>query len=52
VRNPYGTITPFDPPRGRQTTATAMNDAGVITGTYFYDWNAEIAQGFVRVPKR
>jgi hypothetical protein len=29
-----------------------MNDAGVITGTYFYDWNAEIAQGLVRVPKR
>jgi hypothetical protein len=51
VRNPYGTITPFDPPRGRQTTATGMNDGGVIAGWYFYDWNAGIAQGFLRMPK-
>ena len=51
VRNPYGTITSFDPPRGRQTTATGVNDGGVIAGWYFYDWNAGIAQGFLRVPK-
>jgi hypothetical protein len=51
VRNPYGTITSFDPPRGRQTTATGMNDGGVIAGWYFYDWNAGTAQGFLRVPK-
>ena len=51
VRNPYGTITSFDPPRGRQTTATSINDSGVITGSYFYDWNNQIAEGFLRVPQ-
>jgi hypothetical protein len=51
MRNPYGTITSFDPPRGRQTTAAGMDDGGVITGCYFYDWNAGIAQGFLRIPK-
>jgi hypothetical protein len=50
VRNPWGTITSFDPPRGGQTTATSINDSGVIVGSYFYDWNAQIAQGFLRVP--
>jgi hypothetical protein len=25
VRDPYGTITSFDPPRGTQTTATSIN---------------------------
>jgi hypothetical protein len=51
VRNPYGTITSFDPPRGGQTTATSINDSGVIAGSYFYDWNTQIAQGFLRLPK-
>jgi hypothetical protein len=51
VRNPYGTITSFDPPRGGQTTATSINDSGVIAGSYFYDWNIQIPQGFLRVPK-
>jgi hypothetical protein len=51
VRNPYGTITSFDPPRGKQTTATSINDGGVIAGSYYYDWNTRIAQGFLRVPK-
>jgi hypothetical protein len=51
VRNPYGTITTFDPPRGNQTTATGMNDAGVIAGYYYYDWNAQTAVGFLRLPK-
>jgi probable HAF family extracellular repeat protein len=51
VRNPYGTITKFDPPRGRQTTATSINDCGVIVGSYFYDWNTQIAQGFLRIPQ-
>jgi hypothetical protein len=50
VRNPYGTITSFDPPRGVQTTATSINDSEVITGTYFYRWNAQIAQAFLRIP--
>jgi len=51
VRNPYGTITSFDPPRGRQTTATSINDCGVIVGSYYYDWNNQIAEGFLRVPQ-
>jgi hypothetical protein len=51
LRNPYGTITSFDPPRGGQTTATSINDSGVIAGSYFYDWNAQIPQGFLRLPK-
>jgi hypothetical protein len=51
TRNPYGTITSFDPPRGKQTTATSINDSGLIAGYYFYDWNTQIAQGFLRLPK-
>ena len=51
VRNPYGTITSFDPPRGTLTTATSINDSGVIAGSYFYDWNTRIAQGFLRIPR-
>ena len=51
VRNPYGTVTSFDPPRGENTTAVEINDNGVIVGSYFYDWNAQIAQGFLRIPK-
>lgn len=50
VRNPYGTITGFDPPKGGQTTATSINDSGVIAGSYFYEWNNQVAQGFLRVP--
>jgi hypothetical protein len=46
VRNPYGTITSFDPPRGGNTTATSINDSGVIAGSYYYDWNAQTAEGF------
>jgi Glycosyl hydrolases family 16 len=51
VRNPFGTITSFDPPRGGQTEATSINDSGVIAGSYFYDWNTQIAQGFLRLPR-
>jgi hypothetical protein len=51
VRNPYGTITSFDPPRGVQTIATSINDIGVIAGSYYYDWNSQIAEGFLRVPQ-
>jgi hypothetical protein len=51
VRDPYGTVTAFDPPRGKQTTATSINDSGVIVGSFFYDWNAQIPQGFLRLPK-
>jgi hypothetical protein len=48
VRNPYGTITSFDPPRGMQTAATSMNDSGVIAG--FYYWSDLNAVGFLRIP--
>jgi len=51
VRNPYGTITSFDPPRGVQTTATSINDNGVIAGFYYWDLNSQSAQGFLRIPK-
>jgi hypothetical protein len=51
VRTPSGTITSFDPPKGRQTTATSMNDGGVVAGFYYYDWNAQIPVGFLRLPK-
>jgi hypothetical protein len=51
VRNPYGTITSFDPPRGKQTTATSINDSGVIAGSYFYSWNSQVSQGFLRLPR-
>jgi uncharacterized membrane protein len=51
VRNPYGTITSFDPPRGVQTTATSINDNGVIAGSYYYNLDSQNAQGFLRIPK-
>jgi hypothetical protein len=50
VRNPYGTITPFDPPRGMQTSANCINEAGVIAGTFYYDWNTQTSIGFLRIP--
>jgi hypothetical protein len=49
VRNPYGTITTFDPPEADTrvgTQPTSINDAGVITG--FYGRAGET--GFLRVP--
>jgi hypothetical protein len=51
VRDPYGVITSFDPPRGMNTTATCINDAGVIAGSFYYDWNAQTPFGFLRIPK-
>jgi hypothetical protein len=50
VRNPYGTITSFDPPRGHQTTATSINDDGVITGTYLWVGANQPPVGFLRIP--
>jgi hypothetical protein len=49
VRNPYGTISTFDPPEHdvmSGTQPTGINDAGVITG--FYDQAG--VTGFLRVP--
>jgi hypothetical protein len=50
VREADGVVTAFDPPRGRQTAATGINDSGVITGSFYYDWNAQTAIGFLRIP--
>ena len=50
VRNPYGTLTPFDPPNGRRTSANSINDAGVVAGSFYYDWNCETSIGFLRFP--
>jgi hypothetical protein len=51
VRNPYGTITSFDPPEGKQTTATSINDGGAIAGYYHYHAGAGPPVGFIRVPQ-
>jgi hypothetical protein len=50
VRNPYGTITSFDPPEGEQTTATSINDTGAIAGFYHYHAGGGPPVGFIRVP--
>jgi hypothetical protein len=49
VRNPYGTITAFDPPEGNQTTATSINDGGAIAGFYHYRAGGGPPVGFIRV---
>jgi len=50
VRNPYGTITSFDPPEGKQTTATSISDGGAIAGFYQYRSGGGPPVGFIRVP--
>jgi uncharacterized membrane protein len=50
VREANGMITSFDPPNGRQTTATSINNLGVITGSFYNDSNSQIAIGFLRIP--
>jgi hypothetical protein len=51
VRNPYGTITSFDPPEGKQTTATSINDGGAVAGFYHYRAGGGPPVGFIRVPQ-
>jgi probable HAF family extracellular repeat protein len=51
VRNPYGTITSFDPPEGKQTTATSINDGGAIAGYYQYNAGGGPPVGFIRIPQ-
>jgi hypothetical protein len=51
VRNPYGTLTSFDPPEGKQTTATSINDGGAIAGFYLYHAGGGPPVGFIRVPQ-
>jgi hypothetical protein len=50
VRNPYGTITSFDPPEGKQTTATSISDGGAIAGFYQYRSGGGPPVGFIRGP--
>jgi hypothetical protein len=50
VRNPYGTITSFDPPEGKHTTATSISDGGAIAGFYQYNAGGGPPVGFIRVP--
>jgi uncharacterized membrane protein len=50
VRNPYGTITSFDPQESNFTTVTSINDGGAIAGYYSYDRGSLPAVGFIRVP--
>jgi hypothetical protein len=49
VRNPYGTITSFDPPEGKQTAATTISDGGAVAGFYHYKASGPPV-GFIRVP--
>jgi hypothetical protein len=51
VRNPYGTVTSFDPPEGKGTTATSINDGGAIAGFYHYHGGGGPPVGFIRVPQ-
>jgi hypothetical protein len=51
VRNPYGTVTSFDPPEGSQdatifTQPTGITDTGVISGFFSRDGYT----GFIRIP--
>jgi hypothetical protein len=50
VRNPYGTLTSFDPPEGKQTTATSISDGGAVAGWYHYNPGGGPPVGFIRVP--
>jgi hypothetical protein len=50
VRNPYGTITSFDPPEGNETYPTSINDGGAIAGYYSYHAGGGPPVGFIRVP--
>jgi hypothetical protein len=53
VRNPYGTITSFDPPEGAQTHVTGINDGGAIAGYYSYTYMGgfQLPVGFIRIPQ-
>jgi hypothetical protein len=52
VRNPYGTISSFDPPESGWTTVTSINDGGAIAGYYQSDTEGTApAMGFIRVPQ-
>jgi YD repeat-containing protein len=50
VRDPYGTLTSFDPPEGKQTTATCISVGGAVAGWYQYNAGGGPPVGFIRVP--
>ena len=52
VRNPYGTITSFDPPDSQYTNPTSINDGGAIAGYYSYNntGGSQPPVGFIRIP--
>ncbi len=43
-------MTTFDPPEGKQTTATSINDGGAIAGFCQYNASGGHPLGFIRVP--
>ena len=49
VRNPYGTMTSFDPPESKQTTATSISDGGAVAGFYQYKSGGPPV-AFIRIP--
>jgi hypothetical protein len=51
VRNPYGTITSFDPPKSQLTWVTGINEGGAIIGYYFDQSGQAPGVGFIRVPR-
>ena len=52
VRNPYGTISSFDPPESKFTFVTSINDGGAIAGYFQYSSEGTgAAIGFIRVPQ-
>jgi hypothetical protein len=52
TRDPNGGIVEWDPapPHGSQTTATSINDDGIVAGTYYNDANPQTPVGFLRFP--
>ena len=49
VRSEEGIVSSFDPPRSSSTTATSINDSGVIAG-YYTDESGKVVSGFLRPP--
>jgi hypothetical protein len=49
LRAPNGTFTVFDPPLSGDTTPTAINPDGAVTGLFFTAGSFE-AHGFLRAP--
>jgi hypothetical protein len=50
VRDPYGTITSFDPPESKFTNVTGINEGGAMSGYYSDQRGLGPGVGFIRVP--